>query len=123
MEDQNHDLILVDALLPNGATIKVAAMVSDAAQDVSFLQVFTLDNLEKSLSGLAEMARNAVAKVAPDTMEIEFGLGLSVEAGKLVSLLTNAGSEASLTVRLGWKRQTAKLSAPIESVSDPTSEK
>jgi hypothetical protein len=98
--------VLLDAVLPNGAVVKVAATLAGGAQDVSFLQALSLDNLQKALAGFVEMASNAVDKVAPDTMEIEFGLGLSVEGGKLISLLTDAGSEASLTVRLRWDRKT-----------------
>jgi hypothetical protein len=105
MQDNNRDLIFVDAVLPNGTHVKVAAQMGDAAQDVAFTQPFNMDNLQSSLSGFAQLVSDAVAKVAPDTVQLEFGFNLCVEGGKLISLLTSVSSEASLTVRLAWNRQ------------------
>jgi hypothetical protein len=109
VEDQNRDRAFVDAVLPNGTVVKVAALIIGGAQDVSFRHALSLESVETALSGLAEMAKSAVANVAPDSMELEFSLGLSVEGGKLTSVLVQAGTEASFTVRLGWNRQEQQL--------------
>jgi hypothetical protein len=113
MERLNRDLVLVDAKLPNGAVLKVAAVDRGSAHDVSLLNVFSLDSLQHALSGLAEMAKRSLEDASPDTVEIEFELGLTLEAGKLVSLLAAAGTGASLTVRLGWHRP-SNTSAALE---------
>jgi hypothetical protein len=121
MEPFNRDLVLVDAELPNGTTVKVAAVSSGGAHDVSLLSAFNLDSLQDALSGLAEMAKNSLQKASPDTVEIEFGLGLTLEAGKLVSLLTAAGTGASLTVRLGWHRPSTASAGPEQANADAES--
>ena len=36
------------------------------------------------------MAKNAIQSLTPDDTEIEFGLGLALEAGKVVSLTSRA---------------------------------
>jgi hypothetical protein len=104
MEQLSRDLVLIDTILPNGTAIKVAALSAGTAHDVSFARALRLDTFEDAISGIAEMAKNAVQSLAPEDVEIEFGLGLTVEAGRLVSLLTSVGTAASVAVRLRWHR-------------------
>lgn len=94
--------VLVDAVLPNGAVVKVAAVDgSDGAQDVGFTDLFQFDQIQHVLSGVADMIRGAVEGAALNTIEVEFGLGTTVEGGKLIGLITKASGTASFTVRLG----------------------
>lgn len=102
MDRPSQNLILLDAVLPNGANLKVTALSEGRAHDVSFPRPFKLETFEEAISGVAEMAKNAVQSLTPDDTEIEFGLGLTLEAGKVVSLLTSVGSTASIRVRLRW---------------------
>lgn len=104
MERLSQDLVLIDAVLPNGTALKVTALSAGRAHDVSFARALKLDTFEDAISGVAEMAKNAVQGLAPDDVEIEFGLGLTIEAGKVVSLLTSVGTAASIAVRIRWHR-------------------
>jgi Trypsin-co-occurring domain 1 len=109
MERVSRDHVLVDAVLPNGVAVKVSALSTNGAHDVSLTGAFKLDNIRDAISGIAEMAKDSTQKLSPHDVEIEFGLGLTVEAGKLVSLLTSAATDASLIVRLRWHRSPESL--------------
>lgn len=102
---QDDALALVDATLPNGAVVKVQAVTEagGGAQDVGFADAFRFDAVQDALSGVADMVRDAVRSATPDTVEVEFGLSLAVEGGKLLGLITKAGGTAAFTVRLGWE--------------------
>jgi hypothetical protein len=105
MAQPQTDLAFLDAILPNGAAIKVEVATTGGAQDVAVLQAFSLESLEKAIAGFAEIAKRTLSNAAPDSMELELGLNLGLEGGKLISMLAHAKSEASLTVRFGWNRQ------------------
>jgi poly-gamma-glutamate capsule biosynthesis protein CapA/YwtB (metallophosphatase superfamily) len=105
MAENQTDLAFLDAILPNGAAIKVEVVTTGGAQDVAVLQAFSLESLEKAIAGFAEIAKKTLSNAAPDSMELELGLNLGLEGGKLISMLAHAKSEASLTVRFGWNRQ------------------
>jgi hypothetical protein len=96
---------LINATLPNGAAVKIEVESTGAAQDVAALKTFKLEEIDKAIAGFAELTRKASSKVSPDSMEVEFGLNLGLESGKLISILAHARSEASLTVRLRWHGQ------------------
>jgi Trypsin-co-occurring domain 1 len=109
MAENQTDLAFLDAILPNGAAIKVEVVTTGGAQDVAVLQAFSLEGLEKAIAGFAEIAKKTLSNnAAPDSMELELGLNLGLEGGKLISMLAHAKSEASLTVRFGWNRQAEK---------------
>jgi hypothetical protein len=118
--EQYTDIVLLDAILPNGAVVKVEAATIGSAQDVALLPTFSLEGIEKTLVGFAEIVKQAVAKATPDSMELEFGLKLGLDGGKLISMLAHAKSEASLTVRLGWNQQIDK--PPARDDDDPSSQ-
>ncbi|MFJ2635602.1 CU044_2847 family protein [Streptomyces sp. NPDC087422] len=50
----------------------------------------------------AETVTEGGAAGSPDAFEVEFGLNLAVKSGQLFGIIAEAGSEASLTVRLSW---------------------
>ncbi|GAA2152912.1 hypothetical protein GCM10009760_50130 [Kitasatospora kazusensis] len=62
------------------------------------------ETFEEALSGVRAAAESALAvfrggSLAPDEVEIEFGVKLSAEAGALVA---RTAADAHLTVRLSW---------------------
>ena len=62
-----------------------------------------LVGLALELSSLAlglALELGSLAK-APDLVEVEFGIKLSADAGLIIA---RAGSEASLRVKIGWKK-------------------
>ncbi|WP_162794953.1 CU044_2847 family protein [Nonomuraea lactucae] len=98
---------LIDAQLPNGALVKVGVETSGGAQDVGFRDALSFEHVQRMLSGLAEMVRDAARKAAPSSVELEFGLNFTVEDGKLLGLIINGSTEASMTVKLSWDKNTS----------------
>ena len=100
--------------LPNGVTISVQALSPGGARDVGSRDGnFDLGEVGRALTGLAELAKDAIAKATPDTASVEFGMDIALESGKLTALLVSGSTTASLKVTLGWE------SAKSASASDP----
>ncbi len=101
-------LKVVDGVvLPNGVTIAVEAVQGRGASDVSAGGSFDFEQVGAALSGLAQVAKDAIEKVKPDSATVELGMDLKVEAGKLTALLVSGSGSASLKVTLGWKSDTS----------------
>ncbi|MFJ9054790.1 CU044_2847 family protein [Streptomyces sp. NPDC102409] len=65
----------------------------------------SLDQVRTVVQGMGRWAADTVndeSAGSPDTAEVEFGLKLAVKSGQLLGVIAEAGSEASLTVRLSW---------------------
>lgn len=80
----------------------------DPERDVSIFRrkeahPFALSDLGTSIGAIADAVTSAVARVAPDEAEVEFGIDVGVESGQLTSLLVKGTAEATLKVRLLWK--------------------
>jgi hypothetical protein len=88
----------------------------DPEQDVGILDVFrskareepgggfSFENVTSSVTALAEAMTRALKAVAPDEGEVEFGIDVGVESGQLTSLLVKGTGNATLKVRLLWKK-------------------
>ena len=95
---------MVSAVLPNGSDIGILVQRgANASADIAALDRLDLDGISSALSGPAQMARDAMAHVAPDSATVEFGLDVKLESGKLTGLLVSGSGEASLKVTLTWR--------------------
>jgi hypothetical protein len=92
----------VQAILPGGAEISVSAVSVGGAEDVAAPKAFDLEGVREALTGMAQLAHDALSKVSPDSATVEFGLDVKVESGKLTGLLVSGSGEASLKVTLEW---------------------
>ena len=99
----------VEARIPGSArVISIRAGALDAngdddsgPQDVSG----GLPSFGEVTATIEDVSQSLVAafdKVKPDKATVSFGVEVAVKAGKLVSLLTEAGGTATLTVTLEW---------------------
>lgn len=102
---------IVEVALPNGAVALVQARQVDGggATKTGFGKL-DFDGVSKTLEGVTEAVRSAVAKAAPSKVSVELGLELAVKAGALVGLIVDGESTGSLTVTLEWDR--SDLSKP-----------
>lgn len=90
--------------LPNGQVIW-ARVSSDGPTDTAGLHaksVFDTDELLKTISGIAETVHESVAKLRPDAIGVEFGIELTLRAGKLIGVLADISGSTSLKVSMGW---------------------
>lgn len=65
----------------------------------------TFDQVRETVQAVGQWAKDTAVKCGdPSSFEVEFGVTLSVQAGRLIGVLAEAGGEASLNVRLTWDR-------------------
>lgn len=100
--------------LPDGGTI--LAEVELPPGDAGLLdERFRLDAARDMVARVASWAVTTVrehAPAKPDTFEVEFGMKLAVESGKVVAVLGRASGEASLAVRMSWNGDSLKREQP-----------
>jgi hypothetical protein len=94
----------VQIKLPTGEVIWARVAV-DGPRNVasSGLKHLNVDDLCQTVHGVSETLKKAVGSLAPDEIEIEFGLELALKSGMIVSMLAEAGATASIKVTLNWK--------------------
>jgi Trypsin-co-occurring domain 1 len=90
--------------LPTGEIIWARVAV-DGPQNVAAgaLRRLDVEALSRTVRGMSASLRAAVDDLAPDEVQVEFGLELALKAGHLVSMLAEAGGTASVKVTLAWK--------------------
>lgn len=96
---------VVEVTLPNGAVALVAAQLVDGggATKTGFGRL-DFDGVARTLEGVTQAVRGAVAKAAPSKVTVELGLELAVKSGVLVGLIVDGETTGSLTVTLEWER-------------------
>ncbi|WP_016698041.1 CU044_2847 family protein [Actinoalloteichus spitiensis] len=107
---------LVRMRLPSGQEIWARVSSADRGpSDVGFRKVIpAVEGLAETIQGVAESVQRGLVRVRPDTVTVEFGLELSVSAGKIVSVLTDAGAKATVKVALGWSKSTPRGGAAAD---------
>ena len=96
--NDDNALILVD-LNPPGSMLEVALDPQDLAQK-------SAEAINKAMNTISQMAQRTITAIdtvtnKPSEVEVEFGIKLDVESGALIA---KTGAEASLTVKMVWKR-------------------
>ncbi|GAA2108608.1 hypothetical protein GCM10009759_48620 [Kitasatospora saccharophila] len=65
----------------------------------------SLGEVRRTVRAVGRWARETAREAGdPDGFEVEFGLTLGVKSGRLIGVLAEASGQASLVVRLSWKR-------------------
>ena len=110
----------VQVQLPTGEVIWAKVEV-DGPQNVASagLQRLDVEELGRTVRGLSASLYQAVDSLLPDEVEVEFGLELALKSGKVISMLAEAGTTASVKVTLGWKGDKTATSSASEA-SSPT---
>ncbi|MFD9986141.1 CU044_2847 family protein [Streptomyces massasporeus] len=78
---------------------------SDDYTDTGFSETFTarVEGLTELVRGVAATMREATAAVAPDEVSVAFGVELAAKAGRVVSVLAEGETKASVVVTLTWR--------------------
>lgn len=78
--------------------------VSRRVAELGTAVAMTMEQVRGTVRSVGRWAAETVTDGAgsPDTFEVEFGLRLAVKSGQLLGVIAEAGSEASLTVRMSW---------------------
>ena len=98
--------------LPTGEVIWARVAV-DGPQNVASggLRRLDIEDLSRTVRGMSSSLRAAVDDLAPDEVQVEFGLELALKSGQLISMLAEAGGTASVKVTLAWKGDAATAPA------------
>jgi hypothetical protein len=98
------DRSIVEVELPNGVTALVQAIdAGGGAAKAAHVGRLDLSALTGTLEGMSMAVKSALAKAAPDTVSVEFGLELAMKSGALTAMLVGGEANASLRVTLEWQ--------------------
>jgi hypothetical protein len=103
----------VQVELPTGEVIWARVTV-DGPQNVTSggLQRLDVSDLGQTVRGISASLRQAVSTLTPDEVQVEFGLELALKSGKIISMLAEAGTTASVKVTLAWKGDATEAASP-----------
>ena len=99
--------------LPSGQIIW-ARITSDGPSDAAggtLASVLDGGELLKSVSSIAETIHDSLVPLMPDSVGVEFGIELSIRAGRLIGVLADVGGSSSLKISLSWERSSSAAPA------------
>jgi hypothetical protein len=92
---------IVPLKLADGSTVQVEVRPLGGEENVA-LGELSFDGLSDSIAAIAQSLSSCLAKVKPQSAEIEFGIEAAVESGRLTALLVKGSGKANLKIKLGW---------------------
>ncbi|MER6678015.1 CU044_2847 family protein [Streptomyces sp. NPDC000983] len=106
------DAELVELDLPEGGTVLVRAHQVAAEEDfdgdgpanVGLREALSFSAVSSALRGVAMDVHRGVAAAAPDVVEVEFGFELALKGSRLVCLLVDGDTKATIRVRMEWQK-------------------
>ena len=93
--------VVLPVQLPSGTTIQVEAINLLSEQDISS-QILAFDGITSVIEEISANITEALSKARPTKANVEFGLQVAVEAGKLTALLVKGSGTATLKISLEW---------------------
>ncbi|WP_242902798.1 CU044_2847 family protein [Actinomadura terrae] len=100
------DSTTVELQLPEGGSVLVRAEQVDGGRggpaNIGVKDALSFSAVSSALRGIAAEVHRAVAAVRPDVAEVEFGLEVAVKNSKVMCLLVDGETKATLKVRLEW---------------------
>ena len=103
--------VTVVAQLPNGARIRIEAQQLGIAREVSDLE-YRLGDIGQALEGIADTLWAPIRRIRPRKAEVEIGIDVAVESGRLTALLVKGSATANLKVTLSWEFGDAPPDSP-----------
>ncbi|MER5473066.1 CU044_2847 family protein [Streptomyces sp. NPDC002685] len=106
------DTELVELDLPEGGTVLVRAHQvadeedgsGDGPTNVGLRETLSFSAVSSALRGVATDVHRGVAAAKPDSVEVEFGFELALKGSRLVCLLVDGDTKATIRVRLQWQK-------------------
>ena len=101
---------VVELALPDGGKVLVRTESVDGAvqgrrpADVGFQEALSFSAVSATVRGIATDIHEAIKSVEPEVTEVEFGLELAIKGSKLVCLLVDGETKATLKVRMEWRK-------------------
>ncbi len=98
------DFDVVEFCLDDGTLVLASAIEveSDAPADAGRRGSLSFSHVSASIRGLAGELHKALQAAKPDVVVVELGFDLAVKGSQLLALIADAGTQASVKVRLEW---------------------
>lgn len=93
----------VPVQLDDGTIIKVEVQKT-GREDVAF-EVKSFSQIANTLEEIARALTIPIQRAKPDKASVKFGMELSIESGKLTTVLVKGSSKANLEITLEWNQK------------------
>lgn len=93
---------IIDVSLDN-EVIHVQVLDYGGEQDVA-LTIPNMDDVLKDIMIVAKKLESIKDAITPDEVSVEFGIGMTLKSGRLTSVLVDGEGDASIKVKLTWKK-------------------
>jgi Trypsin-co-occurring domain 1 len=102
---------IVEVRLPDGAILLARAERIGTAPakaqaggpgDVGLRDFLSFTHVASSVRGITRELHKALQAAQPDKVTVELGFDLAVKGSQVLALIADAGTHASVTVRLEW---------------------
>ena len=111
---------VIPVTLPSGQTILARVQV-EGPVDVgarAALRRLSIADLRETVEGVTQSVAQALRRVQPDEVSVEFGVELAVKTGKLISVLAEGSSKTSIKLTLTWNSSDALRTSAAEADQD-----
>jgi hypothetical protein len=94
----------VTAKLPNGALVRIPVpRPAIRGEEVTARdQIFDTDRVRDALEGVGVLVADALTKIRPDKVSVEFGFSFEIQSGHLTAVFVKGDVNADLKISLEW---------------------
>ncbi len=89
----------------SGHEFMIEASSSGGQEDVAGFGDLKSKDLVESITALSDTFATALKAISPDKFSVEFGVEVTLKAGKLLALLCNGEGKANLKITLEWSKK------------------
>ena len=99
-----RDTQIVRTVLPDNTPFAVEVRAAAGYQPVGALESLPFEAVTNALVSIGNALNAAIERVGPKKASVEFGMEVTIEAGKLTALVCQGKTTANFTVTLEWER-------------------
>ncbi|MFB8146620.1 CU044_2847 family protein [Microbacterium sp. NPDC056003] len=99
--------MLVEAVLPSGATVLIDGEPPSGPTDVSLSSALNLSELRATMGEFADALVEPLRSMAADEVELEFSVGLELGTGRMIAFFAAGKAQTGTKIRILWKRSSA----------------
>lgn len=98
---------LVEVQLEDGTTIYVKVLASSGESEVS-LHSTSFEEAMKAIEGIGKRLNQVWETIRPGRASVELGIDFTWQAGKVLAVIVDGSTTASMKITLEWNREPAK---------------
>ena len=111
-------MLMAESVLVEVGGVRFWAEVPEVSgvQTVGLDEAFSFQGVRDTVAAVASELQSVWERVRPAEAEVEFGVKVTAKTGKLSGLLVEGGGDATLKVKLVWRRDGDAPGKQAESV-------